>query len=175
MKHLFYFALSLMLSFGFVACSDDDGDNGGGSTTKEYVESSVVFEHKYMGAFYELVDLSVEVFINETKTTDVDITESEGLINIDFGTVAPSSIITVNVNADRNDTAIDSEKTYNREITSKFVVKRHFSDNSTDDGGSYNANENQTGLDHTKLEEYISSYADKSYSITLTADGKIDM
>lgn len=173
-KSLIFIALAATLTFSFVACSDDDSGERTENGVINYENSRVLFSCECIGNFYRLVNLSVEVFVNNQEIKEFSYAYDGNSVKVQIDKVNPLSTITINVNADRNKTAVSPTTIYNRMITPSFYVNRIFSDGTIVNGGNIVLDvDNISDINKEIIEDYITNNGDRSYTIRLDDKGAL--
>ena len=170
-KKLGFIVLTLALSLGFAACSG--GGKQGEELKKEYACSSMIFNLDYSGAFYELVDLGVDVYVNDTKAKNLIVNKTASNINFEVGGLPSLASVKIYLTQKRNSTAIDTSKIYNSSVHPKFLVTRYYTNGSFDNGGVLDLGTITKSFTHSEIEEYIDNYSEIIYTMDLDYDGYV--
>lgn len=164
-------AMALVLSVGFVGCSDEEGSSDA-EDAKKFKNATATLTCECTGNFYKLVDLSTKVLVNDIENKNFTSEFKNGTLKVVVTDLIPSAHIEIQVLADRNSTAVDQSLQYDRKAVPSVSVKRNFTDGSSEFGGSKNFPTTQVGgLELETIEEYISQYGDETYYFSLDADG----
>ena len=168
-KKLGFIVLTLALSLGFAACSG--GSKQGDELTKEYACSSVIFNLDYSGAYYELVDLDVDVYVNEVKAKNLTVKESAGNINFEVGGLPSLASVKIYLSQTRNSTPVDSSKSYSSSIHPEFFVTRYYTNGTFDNGGVLDLGTTTQTYTHDNIEEHIINYSEIIFTMDLDDEG----
>lgn len=172
-KHFLFWAAAAALSLGFVGCSDDSDDFK--EEDKIFAYSTIEVVCDYTGAYFELVDLNLDINFNSTladaKYTIND--NKKDKLTITFTKMGANATAHVKLTGTRNETAVDASKTYGRSEVYQINVTRHFTDGSTSKGGDMSFKHGVSSIDKNKLEEYITKFGTTEFTSNLDNEGKL--
>lgn len=172
-KHFLFFVAAATLSLGFVGCSDDSDDFNDEGKTFAYSTIEVVCD--YTGAYYELVDLNLDVdFTSNLADAKYSVNDNKkDQMTITFTKMAANAATRIKLTGTRNETAIDASKTYSRSEIYQIKVTRHFTDGTTGQGGNMTFKHGLSGIDKDKMEEYITKFGTTDFTCNLDGEGNL--